>query len=301
MGCCTSISQSTIGVKEKWGRYDSMLHPGLHFLIPCCGDAVVARVNLRTQQLSIRVESISADKVSVTIGVAVQYVIQNDDDQIHRAYYKLDDAKAQITSYVEDVVRQVIPSLTLDKVFETKQEIAQAVGERLSEQLSEYGYTIMHSLVTDILPAKEVVASMNRINAAERERVAAENQGEARKILAIKAAEADAESKFLSGEGIARQRQAIIKGLESSVSEFTDTFQGINPQEVMNMILITQYFDTLSDIGTGSSAQTIFVPHSPGSISDLYQQLTNSMVAGGAANTFNDTVRRRPAVASPKE
>ena len=208
--------------------------------------------------------------------VSVQYFVVP--DKVYEAFYKLDDPTKQITSFVFDVVRARVPKIKLDDVFDKKDEIADAVKGELAQVMDDFGYGIVKALVTDIDPDKTVKASMNEINAAQRLRMAATEKGEADRILKVKAAEADAQSKALQGKGIADQRKAIVDGLRESVAEFEKTVPGATAQDVMQLVLMTQYFDTLKEIGASSQTNTILIPHSPGNLSDLTAQMRNAMI-----------------------
>jgi len=211
--------------------------------------------------------------VFVSIDVAVQY--QAMESKVYGAFYKLTEPHQQIKAYVFDVVRACVPKITLDEVFLTKEEIASAVKQELEKDMEEYGYDIKQTLITDIIPDVNVKKAMNEINAAERRRVAAQDKAEAEKIRIVKAAEADAESKYLAGVGISRQRLAIIEGLRDSVQGFTDTV-GASTKDVMDLILVTQYFDTIKDIGSHSGQNTLFLPHSPGTVENVNDQIART-------------------------
>jgi regulator of protease activity HflC (stomatin/prohibitin superfamily) len=206
-------------------------------------------------------------------------------EKVYDAFYKLDDPVNQIRAFVFDVVRARVPQIKLDDVFEKKDEIATAVKEELSHVMDDFGYGIVKALVTDIDPDAKVKAAMNEINAAQRLRVAATEKGEAEKILQVKAAEADAESKALSGRGIADQRRAIVEGLRESVDEFQKTVPGTTPQDVMNIILMTQYFDTLKELGQASKTNTILIPHSPGHLGELAAQIREAFITANEVKT----------------
>jgi regulator of protease activity HflC (stomatin/prohibitin superfamily) len=222
------------------------------------------------------VETKTQDNVFVRVVVSVQYFVPP--DKVYDAFYRLDDPVNQIRAFVFDVVRARVPQIRLDDVFEKKDEIATAVREELSQVMDDFGYGIVKALVTDIDPDAKVKAAMNEINAAQRMRVAATEKGEADKILQVKAAEAEAESKALSGRGIADQRRAIIEGLRESVDEFQRTVSGTSTQDVMNLILLTQYFDTLKEMGNSSKTNTILIPHSPGHLGELAAQIRQAVI-----------------------
>jgi len=240
---------------------------------------------LKVQQLDVSCETKTNDNVFVNIVVSVQYQVLQ--ENIYEAYYKLTNPRAQITSYVFDVVRAEVPKLELDRVFDTKDEIARAVKAELQKVMSEFGFEILQALITDIDPAPKVKAAMNEINAAQRLRVAAEDKAEAEKILVVKAAQADSESKYLSGVGISRQRQAIVEGLRESVLEFAEAVEGATPKDVMDLILVTQYFDTLKEIGASSKTTSIFIPHSPGAISSVANEVRNGFLQAAQAPRVN--------------
>jgi regulator of protease activity HflC (stomatin/prohibitin superfamily) len=249
--------------------------PGIHAKIPII-DRVIGRINLRVQQLDVKIETKTQDNVFVQMVVAVQYFVLP--EKVYDAFYKLENASQQITSYVFDVVRAQVPKIKLDDVFEKKDDIADIVKSELAQVMEGFGYGILKALVTDIDPDPKVKESMNEINAAQRMRVAATEKGEADRILRVKAAEGDAQSKALQGQGIADQRQAIVAGLRDSVDEFQKAVPGTTAKDVMNLVLMTQYFDMLKEIGASSHTNAILIPHSPGNLSTLTDQMRNAMM-----------------------
>jgi len=270
-----TVGQQTAAVTQRFGKFVRVATSGLNFKTPWI-DWVAGRINLRVQQLDVKVETKTEDNVFVQFVVSVQYFVVP--DKVYEAFYKLDDPTKQITSFVFDVVRARVPKIKLDDVFDKKDEIADAVKGELAQVMDDFGYGIVKALVTDIDPDKTVKASMNEINAAQRLRMAATEKGEADRILKVKAAEADAQSKALQGKGIADQRKAIVDGLRESVAEFEKTVPGATAQDVMQLVLMTQYFDTLKEIGASSQTNTILIPHSPGNLSDLTAQMRNAMI-----------------------
>ncbi|MEM6998043.1 MAG: SPFH domain-containing protein [Patescibacteria group bacterium] len=275
------VKQQTAAIIERFGRFNKISSPGLNIKVPFI-DRIAGRINLRIQQLDVKVETKTKDNVFVNTIVSVQYFVIP--TKVHEAFYKLQNPEAQITSYVYDVVRARVPKITLDNVFETKDEIAQAVKVELEQIMDDFGYGITKTLVTDIDPDANVKASMNQINAAQRQKLAAVEEAEAQKIRVVKAAEAEAESKALQGKGIADQRMAIVDGLRESVTEFQENVQGTSAQDVMNLVLMTQYFDTLKDVGSSSNANTILLPHSPAGMQDISEQLRNAMITANEVN-----------------
>jgi len=275
MSClCTVISTSDAGVVERCGKFSHIAHPGMNFVCwPFCH--VSNLLSLRLQQLSIRCETKTKDNVFVLFDVSVQYqVIQ---EKVYDACYKLSDTKQQIEAYVFDVIRSTVPRMELDEAFVSKEEISTAVKNQLSAAMHDYGYVIVKALVTDIAPDNRVKSAMNEINASKRLREAAAEKAEGEKVLLVKAAEAHAESQYLSGVGVAKQRKAIVNGLKESVNYFAGSVQGAGPKEVINLLMVTQYFDMLEQIGTHSRQSTIFIPHSPDSVMSLQNQLNASM------------------------
>ncbi|KAJ9521838.1 hypothetical protein QJQ45_024695, partial [Haematococcus lacustris] len=246
----------------------------------------VGALSLRVQQLDVRCETKTKDNVFVTLVISVQYNVSK--ENVYDAFYKLTDSRQQISSYIFDVVRATVPKLELDSVFLEKEEIAKGIKEELTKSMTGYGYMILHALVNDIEPAPKVKDAMNEINAARRQRVAALERAEAEKVAVVKAAEAEAEAKFLHGQGIARQRQAIIMGLRDSVKEF-DNMSDVSSKDVLELMLITQYFDTLREIGMSNKTSTIFMPHNPSAMSDISAQISAcpdlNMVKGPASGT----------------
>ncbi|MGL4549591.1 MAG: SPFH domain-containing protein [Gemmataceae bacterium] len=275
-----TVQQQTTAIIERFGKFIRIAKPGLNMKLPWI-DAVAGRINLRVQQLDVKVETKTHDNVFVHAVVSVQYKVLP--DKTYEAFYMLADPHAQITSFVFDVVRARVPTLKLDDVFEKKDEIADAVKDELAQVMDDFGYGIVKALVTDIDPDAKVKEAMNEINAAQRMRVAAAEKGEADRILRVKAAEAEAQSKALQGKGIADQRKAIVEGLRMSVEEFRQGVPGATAADVMNLVLMTQYFDTLKDVGASSRTNTILIPHSPGGMGDLMAQLRNTLLTAQAA------------------
>lgn len=234
--------------------------------------SVAGRLSLRVQQLDVLCETKTKDNVFVQVGVAVQYKVVT--ESVYDAWYRLTSPTSQIQSYVFDVIRSTVPRLELDQAFESKDDIAHAVLEQLQAVMKDYGYKIVNTLVTDLSPDARVKASMNEINAAKRLKEAASHQAEADKVRQVKAAEADAEARYLSGLGVARQRKAIVQGLQASVSEFSDEVGGACPKDVMDILLLSQYFDTLSQVG----ANSLILEHDPATVANLQAQVGQSFM-----------------------
>ena len=270
-----TVDQRSTALVQRLGKFTRESGPGLHLKVPFI-DRVAGRMNLRVQQLDVRIETKTEDNVFVQMVVAVQYFVLP--EKVYDAFYKLDNATGQITSFVFDVVRARVPKIKLDDLFEKKDEIADSVKVELAQVMEDFGYGILKALVTDIDPDPKVKESMNEINAAQRMRVAATERGEADRILRVKAAEGDAQSKALQGRGIADQRQAIIAGLRDSVDEFQRSVPGTTAKDVMNLVLMTQYFDMLKEIGASSRTNAILIPHSPGNLTTLTEQMRTAMI-----------------------
>src|SRR5271154_2211514 len=272
-----TVQQQTRAIVERFGRYIRTAKPGLNFKFPYI-ESVVQRVSLRVQQLPVEVETKTLDNVFVKLAVAVQYrVVEGNEAD---SYYKLQDHVSQIESYVLDVVRAKVPKMNLDEVFDKKDEVGGAVKDELDVSMKVYGFEITNALVTDVNPADNVKAAMNEIQTQQRLQVAAAAKGEANKILVVKNAEADAESKRLQGEGIAKQRKAIVDGLRESIAAFTDQIGGVSAPEVLKLVLMTQYFDTLKEIGVSAGSKVILMPHSPGGMTDIAEQLREAIITG---------------------
>lgn len=264
------VKEQTSVIMERLGKFSHVANSGINFRIPII-DRKASTQNLRVQQLDVLVETKTLDNVFVNVKVSVQYHVIR--AKVKEAFYSLDNPKGQIASYIFDEVRAEVPRLDLDDLFSKKDDIANAVRENIAEIMDAYGYAIIKTLITDIDPDIKVKESMNRINAAKRDREAALEEAEAKKITIIKEAEAEAESKRLAGEGIAKQRLEIIRGFKESVEDFQRSLQNVQPEEVMQFVLMTQYFDTLNNIGTNSKNSAILVPHSPGALKDFQEQI----------------------------
>ena len=269
-----TVKQQTAAIVERFGKFQSIRLPGLQLKVPLV-DRIAGKVTMKIQQLDVNVETKTRDDVFVKMKVSVQYVILK--DNIYDAFYKLENPDAQITSYVFDTVRAEVPKLKLDDVFVRKDDIAIAIRRELEEAMNTYGYGIIKALVTDIDPDAAVKNAMNRINAAERQNVAAEYDGEAERIRIVAKANAEAESKRLQGQGTADQRREIAKGLEDSVEVLNKV--GINSQEASALIVITQHYDTLQAMGETNNSNLILLPNSPSQASDMLSQMITSFTA----------------------
>ena len=271
------VPQQTMVIIERLGKYNRILGPGLNFKIPII-ERVAGKESIRIRQLDVPVETKTQDNVFVNLGVSIQFLAIS--EKIFDAFYKLTDVNQQITSYVYDVVRAEVPKKKLDELFESKDEIAQTIKTDLSGSMDDFGYSIVNSLITDIDPAPNVKEAMNQINATARLRVAAQNEAEADKIRQVKNAEADAEAKKLQGEGVAQQRAAIIEGFKSSIDDLKKvTGSDVKTQDVMNMVMMVQYFDALRDIGTTGQNNAVLIPYGAGGSNEILQQMTQAMVA----------------------
>ncbi len=273
-------------VIQRMGKFNRVATAGINFKLPWL-DQIAGRIDLRVQQLALDVETKTKDNVFVKMPVSVQYHVIP--DKVYEAFYKLANPKQQISSYVFNVILGHVPKMNLDDAFLQQSDIAVAIKEGLDDVMRTYGYAIDQALVTDIEPDEKVKAAMNDINAAQREQVAATARGEAEKILKVKQAEAEAQSKALQGQGIANQRKAIIEGLKESVAAFSAAVEGTTPKDVMMLVLVTQYLDTMKEIGSQDKSNTIFVSHSPAAVSDLFRQMQDAVMIGQTAATVTKT------------
>jgi regulator of protease activity HflC (stomatin/prohibitin superfamily) len=279
-----TVKQQSAAIIERFGRFNSVRTAGLQMKIPLV-DRIASRVNLRIQQLDVIIETKTKDNVFVKMKVSVQFKVLQ--ERVYEAFYKLEYPHDQITSYVFDVVRAEVPKLNLDDVFERKDDIAIAVKRELNEAMSAYGYDIINTLITDIDPDMQVKNAMNRINAADREKKAAEFEAEAGRIRIVAKAKAEAESKRLQGQGIADQRREIARGLVESVDVLNKV--GINSQEASALIVVTQHYDTLQAIGADANSNLILLPNSPQAGSDM---LNNMVASFTASNQVGESMKR---------
>ena len=279
------VKQQTAAVIERFGKFQSVRNSGLQLKIPLV-DRISGKLSLKIQQLDVIVETKTLDDVFVKLKVSVQYVVIR--DKVYEAFYRLEYPHEQITSYVFDVVRAEVPKMKLDDVFVKKDDIAIAVKTELQDAMLDYGYDIIKTLVTDIDPDSQVKAAMNRINAAEREKIAAQFEGDAARILMVEKAKAEAESKRLQGQGIADQRREIARGLEESVEVLNKV--GINSQEASALIVVTQHYDTLQAIGEETDTNLILLPNSPQAGSDM---LNNMVASFTASNQIGEAMKKK--------
>lgn len=279
------VKQQTAAVIERFGKFQSIRHSGLQLKIPIV-DRISGKLSLKIQQLDVIVETKTLDDVFVKLKVSVQYLVIR--EKVYEAFYKLEYPHDQITSYVFDVVRAEVPKMKLDDVFVKKDDIAIAVKSELQDAMLDYGYDIIKTLVTDIDPDAQVKEAMNRINAAEREKIAAQFEGDAQRILIVEKAKAEAESKRLQGQGIADQRREIARGLEESVEVLNGV--GINSQEASALIVVTQHYDTLQSIGEETNSNLILLPNSPQAGSDM---LNNMVASFTASNQIGEAMKKQ--------
>jgi regulator of protease activity HflC (stomatin/prohibitin superfamily) len=275
-----TVQQQTRAVIERLGRFHFIADAGLNFKIPVI-DRIAGTVTHRVRELEINVESKTRDDVFVDLLIAVQFYVAENSEAVKAAFYKLMNPQQQISSYVFDTVRALVPDMPVDEVFSEKDKIAAAVKERLEGIMDQFGYTILQSLVNDIQPAAKVKEAMNEVNASARLKEAAKNKAEARKIEVIAHAEAEARAKELQGVGIARQRLAIANGLKESVEACSEA--GISPEEATKMVLLTQHYDTVTAVGAGDKATVMLIPYGPNGMSQVSEQITAALLTSGEA------------------
>ncbi len=280
LGSFFTVSTAQVAVITRFGKFRRVAEPGLNWKWPII-DKVAGKISLRVNQIDLTMETKTKDNVFVTIPISVQNRVRP--EKIYDAFYKLANPMEQIQSYVEQVILGHVPGMTLDEVFASQSGIATAVKQELDADMAAFGFEIVNVLVTDIVPDAKVKSAMNDINAAQREQVAANARGEAEKILVVKKAEAEAESKALQGQGIANQRKAIIAGLQGSIDQFKKVVEDASTSEVMQLVMATQYFDTIKSIGESDKTNTLFLSHSPAAVRDISDQILQSMVTAERA------------------
>jgi len=279
-GSFFTVSTAQVAVITRFGKFRRVAEPGLNWKWPII-DKVAGRVSLRVNQINLTMETKTKDNVFVTIPISVQNRVRP--EKAYDAFYKLSNPVEQIQSYVEQVILGHVPGMTLDEVFASQSGIATAVKQELDADMAGFGFEIVNVLVTDIVPDAKVKSAMNDINAAQREQVAANARGEAEKILVVKKAEAEAESKALQGQGIANQRKAIIAGLQGSIDQFKKVVEDASTSEVMQLVMVTQYFDTIKSIGENDKTNTLFLSHSPAAVREISDQILQSMLTAERA------------------
>jgi len=277
LGSFFTIQTQQAAVIQRFGKFLRVANAGLNFKAPWI-DNINAMVDLRIQQFSAIIETKTKDNVFVKIPVNVQYFIIP--DGVENAFYKLSNPKAQIESYVYNVILGHVPGMILDDVFLKQSEIAVDVKTQLEASMQPFGYGISKVLITDVIPDDRVKASMNSINAALRDQEAAKAQGEAKRILMVAQAEAEKQAKILQGEGIAGEREAVAKGLQKSILEIKDAVPGVSETDVLAILALTQHYDTLKAIGASDHTNTILVPHTPDAVGALMSQLRNTFAVG---------------------
>src|SRR5579863_8251063 len=279
-GSFFTVNTAEVAVITRFGKFRRVAEPGLNWKWPVI-DRVAGKVSLRVNQINLTMETKTKDNVFVTIPISVQNRVRP--EKAYDAFYKLSNPIEQIQSYVEQVILGHVPGMTLDEVFASQSGIATAVKQELDADMAGFGFEIVNVLVTDIVPDAKVKSAMNDINAAQREQVAANARGEAEKILVVKKAEAEAESKALQGQGIANQRKAIIEGLQGSIDQFKKAVEDATTSQVMQLVMVTQYFDTIKSIGESDKTNTLFLSHSPAAVREISDQILQSMLTAERA------------------
>jgi regulator of protease activity HflC (stomatin/prohibitin superfamily) len=294
-GSFFTVETAQVAIVQRLGKFARVAGPGLNWKTPFL-ETVVQRLSMKVQQFEVQVETKTQDNVFVQIPVSIQYKIIP--EGVESAFYKLSDPVKQIESMVYNVVLGHVPKMKLDDTFLNQADIASDLRDNLDASMKEYGYSIVKVLISDIVPDPKVKAAMNDINAAQREREATVSRAETNKLLLVKQAEAEAESKRLQGEGIANQRKAIIAGLKDSVEDFAKTVPGSTPQDVMQLVLMTQYFDTLKEIAANDHSNTILIPHTPNTMTDLFSQIRTAIITGNEMGKHPDVPTAPPAPVS---
>lgn len=274
------IPTMNVGIVENCGKFSRLAQPGVNMLV-CPFEEIKSIISLKINQLDINCDTKTKDNVFVRVNVAILYKVNP--KMVSEAFYKLTDHRSQMRSFVYDGIRASFPKLELDDCFASKDEIATHVLQDLRTSMQIYGYEVVNTLITDITPDASVQRAMNEINASQRLREAANYKAEAEKILLVKQAEADSESKYLVGVGVAKQRTAIMDGLKGSVKDFSSSVSGAGAKDVMDLLLLTQYFDTMKEIGVtqaGQGEKTLFLPHGPGAVAEFRQSLATGFMAG---------------------
>src|SRR6202789_815390 len=296
LGSFFTVQTAQVAIVQRLGKFARIAGPGLNWKTPYL-ETVVQRMSMKVQQFEVQVETKTQDNVFVQIPVSIQYKVIP--EGVESAFYKLSDAVKQIESMVYNVVLGHVPKMKLDDTFLNQADIASALRDNLDASMKEYGYSIVKVLISDIVPDQKVKAAMNDINAAQREREATISRAETNKLLLVKQAEAEAESKRLQGEGIANQRKAIISGLKDSVEDFAKTVPGSTPQDVMQLVLMTQYFDTLKEVAANDHTNTILIPHTPNTLTDIFSQIRTAIITGSEM-TKHTSVAPAPAIDSQR-
>jgi regulator of protease activity HflC (stomatin/prohibitin superfamily) len=276
-----TVEQQERAIVERFGKFVRVAGPGLQRKSPFV-ERVAGRMSLQVEQLNADIETKTKDNVFVVVKLAIQYMVSADPERVKDAFYKLDDPEVQIKSYAFDVVRSHIPTMDLDESYADADTIAKHIQDTLQTQMADYGYEIIKALITNIEPDQRVKDAMNNINAARRNQEAATAQGEGDKTLRIKKAEAESESMRLHGEGVAAERRAIASGLRNSLAVLADE-QGIDPQEALGLLALTQYMDTIRSVGEHGNMTTLLLPHSPAAVGSLMEQIREGMLTGNLA------------------
>ena len=277
-----TVDHQTRRVVTCFGKFARVASPGPNFKWPLI-ESVSGPISLRVTQLTLSELTYTDKGTSVTIEANIQYVVGEDDQSVSLAFYKLTDPGPQIRSHVASSIRGVVPKMTLESVQANQADIANHVKEELIHTMQQYGYKITDVLVTKADPNKSVVDANNEKYASEQAKVTAENLAAANYTRVVQSAKADAEAMKAHGQGVAGEREAIVKGLQQSVKEFELAVEGTTAKDAMALLAYQQYLETLSKLAQSGQSKVIFVPSGAGASSEVMTQIRNALVAGNEA------------------
>lgn len=271
------VGQNTVLVIEFLGRFSRVMTAGLNFKIPIL-ERIAEKITLRQQNFALHGFYPSKDKVIVDISTNLIYAVSPESESIKKYSYSLSNRSDSIGAIIENSLRTYIAKETHEGILEKKEELAMHIRTDVEKQFSDWGMSIYSFQITGVSFPETITRAMSEVVASEQLKKAAENKGEATKIQAVKEAEAQKETKRLQGEGIALERKAIAEGLKSSIQIVEGA--GATKQstsEIMSILILTQYLDTLKGIGAGSNSKVIFMDSNINKTNDLTQQLIGAL------------------------
>jgi len=269
------VPQNHVAVVEFLGKYQRTLSAGLNFVIPIL-ERVSVQVNLAIRNFLFELDAVSKDKVQVRLKSNLIYAVSV--GKVTQYWYELTDPKQTIASFVENYVRSFVATQTHEELLEKREEISAYLVQHLNEKFMAWGIIIHGYQLMDIVFPTVITDAMSRVVASQRLREAAMNEAEATKVRVVKEAEAEKESRVLLGEGVAGERQAIIDGLKRSIDDMKG-IPGLNTHEVMNLIVMSQYFDTVKAIGMSQNSKVMFIDPAPEGANNMLQQLSAALEA----------------------
>ncbi|MDD5770294.1 MAG: SPFH domain-containing protein [Candidatus Gracilibacteria bacterium] len=256
------VTPQTIKTVEFLGRFTRILRPGLNIIIPII--EITRHQDLFRKNFAVEVDGITSDNVTVYVGLNVVFFVQDDkndttDGSIYKSVYSINDPRTLMASTIDEQLRAMVSTFGHKEIFNKREEIGQSIEENLREKLSQFGYTLDSIQVRSIKLEANVTAAMNKVVESSKLKEAAQNEGEAEKIMQVKRAEADKEAKILIGQGMAGQRMEIAKGFKESVDLIMSSDKSLTGDKILKFLLDSSRIETLGNIGNSDKTKLIYL------------------------------------------